>query len=391
MSVKRSSTNNLVVAIYYHPEAYPPTLNAINELSNVFDAIDIIYRPNLIGDWKYPHNVNAIASGKYISGSDQEKASLYKKIFFFKAFAIDFFKSCKVQQPSCILCYDSLALLSYYLIKPFLRFDHKIWYHNHDVSENTFMRKYSLGWFAKKVETSFIKKLDIFTLPTDERLPYFNMSQFKGKYFCIPNYPSLNFYKSFYTERQLEKEVKIIFQGRIDKNHGIEEIIPLLKKSIAGHSFKLILKGYCKDEYRLEIERLADTNDVKNLVEFYGFTSYKEVPALASTCHIGIGIFAKDDVMNKTLGTASNKVYEYAAVGLPVLYKEGSNFKKYLDKYNWAFPVELSTSSIEIQIGKIIADYNEYSKAAHTSFCKELNFEYNFCNVKNYIQLICKK
>jgi hypothetical protein len=383
MNVKKPDVNNLVVAIYYHPEAYPPTLNAINELSSVFDVIDIVYRPNLVGDWQYPGNVNTIASGHYISAADQEKASLSKKILFFKKFTADFFKSCKTRRPSCILCYDSLALLSYYLIKPFLRFDHKIWYHNHDVSENIFIRKYSLGWFAKKVEISFVKKLDIFTLPTDERLPYFNMIQFTGKYFCIPNYPSLHFYKPFYHERKIDTEIKIIFQGRIDKGHGIEEVIPLLKNTLSGYKLKLILKGYCKDEYRLEIEKLASTNNVRDSIEFYGFTAYKEVPVIASICHIGIGIFAKDDIMNKTLGTASNKVYEYAAVGLPVLYLEKSSFEKHLQEFSWAFPVALSTISIKSAIESIIVNYNEYSKAAHASFCKKLYFEYAFDEVKN--------
>jgi hypothetical protein len=375
--------NNLVAAIYYHPEAYPPTLNAITELSDVFDNIDLVYRPNIIGNWEYPSNVHAISSSNYISAGDQEKAPLFKKILFFKKFTIDFFKSCKAQRPSCILCYDSLALLSYYLIRPLLKFDHKIWYHNHDVSENTFMRKYSLGWFAKKVEASFVKKLDIFTLPTDARLPYFNMEGFKGKYFCIPNYPSLHFYRSFYQERKIDAGIKIIFQGRIDKGHGIEEIIPLLKNTLSGHTLKLILKGYCKDDYRLELKKLANDNDVENSIEFHDFTAYKEVPALASTCHIGIGIFAKDDIMNKTLGTASNKVYEYAAVGLPVLYLGKSDFEKHLQKFDWAFPVELSSISIKNQVENILINYNKYSNEAHASFCKELHFEYAFSKVKN--------
>jgi hypothetical protein len=245
------------------------------------------------------------------------------------------------------------------------------------------MRKYSLGWFAKKVEFSFIRKLDIFTLPTDARLPYFNMKQFKGKYFCIPNYPSLHFYKPFYQERTIGTEVKIIFQGRIDKGHGLEEIIPLLKSTLSGHSLKLILKGYCKDDYYSELKKLGIDNNVENSIEFYDFTAYKEVPALASTCHIGIGIFAKDDVMNKTLGTASNKVYEYAAVGLPVLYLDKSDFEKHLQEYNWAFPVTLSSISIKNQIENIITNYTEYSKDAHTSFLKKLHFEYAFNEVKS--------
>jgi len=387
--MQKIKNNNLVVAIYYHPEVFPPTLNAIGELSMIFDNIEVIYRPNATGDWSYPANVTTIASGEYISGNEQMKAKGLSKVSFFKKYTSDLLKSCRRNKPVCILLYDPLALLSYYLIRPLLRFEHKTWYHNHDVFEEKLIRKYSLTWYAKKVEFSFLKKLDIFTLPTDERLTYFNMNEFKGKYFCIPNYPSLQFYKQFYKEKKLNGEMRIIYQGRIGKDHGIEEIIPLLKKSVFDFKLKLILKGYCDDSYRKEIEKLAAFNEVQNSIEFYGYTSYRNVPLIASNCHVGIGIFAKRNVMNDTLGTASNKVYEYAACGLPVLYLGSSGLKKYLDEFSWAFPVELSTSSIRREIENIAADYGNYSNAAYSSFCEKLHFEYSFETVKDYVRLIC--
>lgn len=81
MSSKR--INNIVIGIYFHPEAYPPTLNAIGELSECFDSVTVIHRPHLKGSWQYPANVKAIPSGKYLTSEDQQKASLLKKIFFF--------------------------------------------------------------------------------------------------------------------------------------------------------------------------------------------------------------------------------------------------------------------------------------------------------------------
>lgn len=276
------------------------------------------------------------------------------------------------------------------MIRRLIFFEHKVWYHNHDVLEKKLIRKYSLSWFAYKAEIFFINKLDIFSLPANERLPYFDTSKFKGKFFCIPNYPSLKFYKQFYSERKLESELRIIFQGRIDKHHGIEEIIPILKYNLSGYTLRLILKGHSDENYKTEIEKIAEANDVQNLVEIYGFSPYPEVPRISSSCHIGIGIFAKKDIMNETLGTASNKVYEYAAVGLPVLYLENSNLKKYLEKFCWALPVQMSTISIRSKIEDVIANYNEYSKAAYKSFCEDLNFESHFAEVKNYVESICK-
>ena len=377
--------NNLVIAIYFHPEAYPPTLNAISELSDCFNHITVVHRPHMTGNWNYPSNVKAVASGKHVSSINQEKASLLKKILFFSQFTGLLFSTCLKKKPITILVYDSISLLAYYLIRPFLR-KHKVWYHNHDVNELSAIRKYSIGWFAAKHEQKAFKYLDIFSLPTDERLKYFPVSELKGQYFFIPNYPAKRFYSPFYKQKQPDQPVRIIFQGSIGPYHGIEEIIPLLKETISGYHLELVLKGPCRDEYRDLYIRLAEEHQVKDKLVFIGVTPYKEVPVASSSCHIGIGILAKQDIMNNTLGTASNKLYEYAAVGLPVIYYNRVNFTRYLEKYVWALPAELSSNHIKEKIDFILQSYPQLSAAAHHDFIHHLNYETGFMHIKSYIK-----
>lgn len=376
--------NNLVVAIYFHPEAYPPTLNAIGELSECFDRITVVHRPHLKGNWKYPSNVNAVASGKHITSVSQEKAPLLKKIGFFVAFTGSFLIACRKEKPVMILVYDNLSLWAYRLIRPFLQ-KHKVWYHNHDVTELNLIRKYSIGWFAAKHELKAFKYLDIFSLPANERLSYFPINELKGKYFFIPNYPAKRFYSRFYSRKELSQPVKIIFQGSIGPHHGIEEIIPLLKETINGYSLVLVLKGPCREEYRKLYSEIAKEHQVTDKLIFLGITPYNEVPAASASCHIGIGILAKQDVMNTTLGTASNKLYEYAAVGLPVIYYNRVNFTRHLDKFSWAFPAELNSNDIREKIGVILRSYAQLSSAAHKEFMQSLNFETGFSETKTFI------
>ena len=376
---------NLVIAIYFHPEAYPPTLNAIGELSECFDNITIVHRPHLRGSWNYPPNVTAVPSGEYITSMDQETAPLKKKIFFFFQFINLLFKICREKEPLMILVYDSLSLLAYNLIKLFLP-RHKIWYHNHDVTEMDTIRKFSISWFAAKREMKSFKYLDIFSLPTNERRAYFPMNDFKGKYFFIPNYPSKRFYNSFYTPRHLSQPVRVIFQGSIGPYHGIEEIIPLLARPINGYNLELLLKGPCRQDFKNSCLQLAVKYQVSDKLFFLGITPYNEVPVASSNCHIGIGILAKQDVMNTTLGTASNKLYEYAAVGLPVIYYNSADFTRYLGEYLWALPATLNSVDIEKQIISIMQSYAQLSASAHQDFIQCLNFETGFADVKSYIK-----
>ncbi len=381
--------NNIVIGIYFHPEAYPPTLNAIGELSECFDHITVIHRPHLKGSWNYPDNVKAIPSGKYITSADQEKAPLHQKILFFFQFTRSLLQACRKGKPDFILVYDSLSLLAYTLIKPLIG-KHRIWYHNHDVTEQKNIRKYSISWFAANNEKKAFEYLDIFSLPANERLQYFPMNKFKGNYFFIPNYPARKFYTPFYTHKEPGNPVRIIFQGSIGPYHGIEEIIPLLTERINGCSLELVLKGPCRKEYKQLCLQLADQHQASRQLIFLEVTPYAEVPAASATCHIGIGILAGQDVMNTTLGTASNKLYEYAAVGLPVIYYNSINFTRYLGKYNWAIPTSVTSREIREKIYLIMSDYNNLSVSAHNDFKHELNFETGFMQVKAYLRSLLR-
>lgn len=378
--------HRLVIGIYYHPEAYPPTLNAVQELSKCFEHITIVHRPHLKGSWKYPENVKAIASGSYVTGAQQERAPVTKKVLYFRKFMADLLKAIRAERASVVLLYDVHALFAYRMIRPLIGGKHIAWYHNHDVSELERERKYSIGWFACKTEKKIFKDLDIFTLPTADRLRYFPMHTFKGKSFVVPNYPSLQFYGSFYKPKMPADAVRLIFQGRIGEGHGFEEIIPLLAQMINGKQLQLVLKGYCDEEYKQRLLELAGEYKVSDKLIFAGFTAYEEVPKLAATCHIGIGIFAKQETMHMTLGTASNKLYEYAAVGLPILYLNEPHFSQYLKQYEWAIPVQLNTASIRDAIESIVTNYAQYSAAAYDSFRRSLNFEGAFGPVITYLK-----
>ena len=377
--------SHLVIAIYFHPEAYPPTLNAIGELSECFDQITVVHRPHLKGSWSYPLNVTTIPSGKFITSANQEKAPLHQKILFFFQFTRSLLRACKKEKADFILVYDSLSLFAYNLIRPLLG-KHKIWYHNHDVTEQKDIRKYSISWFAAKNEIKSFRYLDIFSLPTNERQKYFHMDIFKGKYFFIPNYPAKRFYKTFYKPKQLSEPIRLIFQGSIGPYHGIEEIIPLLGEKINGYSLELVLKGPCKTEYQDLCLHLANENKVSGCLTFIGVTPYAEVPEASASCHIGIGILAKQDLMNTTLGTASNKLYEYAAVGLPVIYYNSINFTRHLYKYPWAVATDITSNDIKLKITQIVTDYERLSSFAHQDFMMELNFENGFAEVKSYVR-----
>jgi glycosyltransferase involved in cell wall biosynthesis len=150
-------------------------------------------------------------------------------------------------------------------------------------------------------------------------------------------------------------------------------MIPLLREQFKGHNLQLILKGFISKEYSETLHKLAGSYAVADRVIFIGPTGYADVIENSKTCDIGIGIHMKQDIMNRTLGTASNKIYEYAATGLPVLIYDNEHFRQTLGKYSWVFFTDVSESSLRNCLQEIVSNMSSLSKAALKDFD---NFSY---------------
>ena len=374
-----SKHKNIVIAIYSPPEYYPPTLNAIEYLADVYDHLYIIHRNyDEAFDWVYPPNVSLISSGKKINVRDAERAGLTKKIIFFLQYTAKVFKLFRKTRPDTILLYDYMPVLSIRILFFFARKPRLLWYHNHDVGDETYLRKWSLSWLAWKSEKWIFPRLDFFSLPSLERKVFFPMEKLKGKFLFLPNFPSLKVYKQILGEKKKETgaAIKLLYQGSIGPLHGLEEIIPILNEKIAGKELRLIIKGFISEDYLAKLRQIATEHAVSDKMEYKPPTGYREVIQNAFSCHIGIGIHRKQDIMNQTLGTSSNKIYEYAASGMPVLLYDNNHFRKHLGKFEWAFFTDCSNTSVLDCLEKIIAGYDYLSAKARKDFEEGLNFEH---------------
>lgn len=376
---------NVLISIFNPAEFYPPTLNAVEYLSGKYDSIVLITH-SIEGDnqWKFPENVQVIFAGQW--PADLGRSGHWKNAKRFIHYALTFRKIFRSNQYSIVLLFEPYAALAYKLATLFYRRRTPLlWYHNHDILEPLSQGKFSVGQCAIKAEQAIFPSLSIFSLPSNERKEFFPMDKLKGKYFFVPNYPSKQFYSKFYKQKAPSNALRIIFQGRIAEGHGLEDIIALLSEPLEGKELSLHLKGMIDNRYRDKLLALARDHKVTDKLFFHGLTSYKEVPSLASTCHIGVAIHTKTDIMNKTLGTSSNKIYEYAALGLPVLLYDNAHFREHLEKYPWAIFTDCSKNSLQLCLRGIVSRYQELSESAYRDFSEGLNFETQVASVTNYI------
>jgi len=377
----------LVIAIYSHPEYYPPVLSALENLAPLYKKIYVLHGNTKGFDWKYPDNIILVGWGDPIAPAEVLVGSVLKKIGWFINFSRSFYSLVRKQDPDTILIYDYMPVLSYRLFSCLIRKPRILWYHNHDVADENQLRKYSLSWFAWKSEKWLFPKLNIFSLPAVERKTAFPMNLLKGEFIFLPNFPSVHIYSDLEQNKDIpDKTIRLLFQGSIGTLHGLEEIIPLLRERINGHDLQLILKGFISKEYAETLHKLAESYSVTDRLIFIGPTGYAGVIQNAKTCDIGIGIHMKQDIMNRTLGTASNKIYEYAALGMPVLIYDNEHFRQTLGKYSWVFFTDASETSLRKCLQDIVGNLGSLSAAARRDF-EDFSYEKYFREVADALSV----
>ena len=375
--------NRIVVGIYYDPDYYPPTINAILNLSLRCRELVVITRNHAPENFPYPENVKLIKLGNQMTVIETEKQSIFSKFSSFISFTICLLKNSINKHNDLLVLYDGIPLLSFNVFKKLLKKNLTIWYHNHDMPKAHAVRKYSIGWFSGNYEHKAMDYIDLFSLPSDDRLAYYPNWNRLNDYFLLPNYPSIKVYKKRDRKEMPKEEIRIIFQGTIGEGHALEEIISMLNETICGKKLRLILKGSVREGYKNKLNELATLHQVTERLEWIGLGPYFQLPQLTKTCHIGIAIHTGTDMVRKTLGTASNKIYEYAASGVPVILLDDEQFRKYLDNYSWTFFSDGSVPSLRSCIEKMITNFDQLSIDARESFESSLNYEKHFDSVMN--------
>lgn len=143
----------------------------------------------------------------------------------------------------------------------------------------------------------------------------------------------------------------VVYAGVVTKSRRIDELVHAVSKLASTCKLLIIGKGDFLDELKI----LASKND--NLVyAFTGAIPYKKLGFLLSKCDIGFIYYPVNTLNN--IYCASNKVYEYASVGLPMISNENPTIKKIFDSEKIGISTNDFVNGIRT-IANNITDYRE--------------------------------
>ncbi len=368
-----------VLVCMYSGLPEPPTLNAILVLSKYFRSVTMLRNNIRFDAASYPRQPLLREVGRCYDVREAAAKSGVWKIARFARYCLAMVRMLRTRRYGLVVIHDYLGLLAFWLVLPLTGYRGLSWFNSYDVidTEHIPMGRFSLMRLVVRHHRRIFGRLDYFSLPARERLSYYPAEAVLRETFVIPNFPAVQFYEQFYRPRRLAagQPVRLIYQGALGPGHGYEAIIDILDREVDGHPLELVLKGWIDPTYKAGLEEMARRRGVADRLSFHGFSLYSSVPELASTCTIGLAIFTKQDVMNKTLGTASNKIYEYAAVGLPVVLFDSPHFREYLEKWPWAYFTDLTADNLTAVLSAVLERYPERSRSAYDSFRTAFNFE----------------
>ena len=202
----------------------------------------------------------------------------------------------------------------------------------------------------KLVESFCLKKVStiITTAPSDQKYLKNIYTQFPNiTYEIIYNYPrnifvnkKTNYLKSRFNISS--KKILLLYQGVLQEGRGIKQLFKIIKN--LKNSVGIIIGD---GEKKADYERFVQHAQLNNQIYFISRVPYMELLEITSSADIGIALIKPVGLSNKF--ALPNKLFEYAAAGLPCLVSNLPNMKCFVDKYSLGKAVNPYSLSDQIQ------------------------------------------
>lgn len=378
----------IVSIIYGNPDYYPPMINAAVILDR-YQSQQIILSTDFVpsiwvqGPIQYPSTTTI----RRLSSTGGAGLKNYIK------FNIKVLR-CGIHS-DVIIAYNMHALLPARLLAWFNKIP--LVYHSHDYVENNAPQSLS-SRIVKLFERTIARTADLVIVPDEKR------AQVMKRELHLKQDPTIVANSSLSNELEptpeLELELrklgkrfeKIVFRpGRIGPGHCIDTTlrsIPLWSSKNWG----FVIMGYFEAADRQAYEQLAASLGVSSQFVILPAVSYPEVLRYTKGADLGHGIYEPTHVNNRYITTASNKIMEYIASGLPLIVNNSEGNQALITKYKNGLAVQHdSPEAIADAINLILgtpALAKQMAEGSQRAFSEEFNYSKQYAPVLEKLEAI---
>jgi len=369
---------------YANPDQYPPIINSVRLLTAAGYQTDVFCRFSGEGPQvSWPRRASVVRISNQRGGSWREYLGFVLTV------------ARQARSDACLFVgHDMHGLLPAWLLSR--RHRRPLVYHCHDFAENV----KGGGRFIKGFERLFARTADLVIVPDSERGNEIARAlALKQPPLIVANAPLRQRRASgedllqALAVRGRQYERIVLRQGRVGPGHAVESTI----RSIplwSNRDWGLVLVGIGEPEYLGMLTRLAGELGVAEQLTILPPVSYDEVLKLAPGADVGHALYEPIHINNRHITTASNKIMEYMAAGLPVLVSDRLSLRAFVDKYECGLTAdESSPESIAVAINTLLGDpelARRLGAAGTRSFEEEFNYEHQFSAVLAAFQSLCR-
>jgi len=178
------------------------------------------------------------------------------------------------------------------------------------------------------------------------------------------------------------------YQGAVGPAHGLETIVASMKFWPADSVFVVIGGG--SEEYRERLEALAASVAAAERLIFLGRVPYCEVLSFAVGAAVGLTFLESTADNWRFCAGASNKRFEYAALGIAQVTNSGAGMDELFGKPGLAVLVDsLDPATIGQAVAELLGDprgAKEMGERARSAHLRTNNYEYQFAPVQEVIE-----
>ena len=289
------------------------------------------------------------------------------------------------ESPDIVYGHDYFSPLLIYLLKNKLK-NTKFIYDAHELIIPDSKIKESLrNKFFRLLERKIISKIDLLVCTNEERAKLM-----KGFYnltynpLIIRNISLLKKNKEV-SNKEINQNLEIFFSkpgitlvyaGVITNDRKLDNLIKAIGNEVT--KFKLLIVGDGPSYNELKIKCELSNNLI---YLFTGKVPYQSLGTILSKCDIGF-IYYPNDTLNN-IYCASNKLYEYASIDLPILANENPTITKFLDKYK----IGIATNDFHKGL-KILANNLQEFKSNCGKFIEENQWKNESKKLLEYIKVL---
>lgn len=334
---------------YNNPDTYPPIINSTRLLAQAGHEVDILCR-EYGPEWGIQYPAGATV---------RRLPQLSKRTWAaYLAFVKQVWRQAR-PEAAVFVGHDMHGFLPARLLAT--RYRRPLIYHCHDFT----LEDGRLPWGGRLVaafERRWARTADLVIVPDAERGEIVRqVLHLRKAPMIVANAPLQSPSASDRLQQRLRTlgyrwQCTVLRQGQVGPGHALEATVrslPYWQRSDWG----LAILGGGDAAFRAHLQQLASDLNVSAQVAFLAPVAYDEVAQFTVGAHLGHGLYEPTHVNNRFIATASNKLMEYMAAGLPLLASDRPGLRDLVTRYDCGVVADESDpASIASSINQLLAD-----------------------------------